>query len=163
MAAIVYNHDVAGLARRINRFIEELMHSSSAGGSQMTEHDQARLSTYFNALTTYVNHIVSEPLLDLPETHPREIVLDENPNVVSVENESVRDVIMLLELARDETVSGQSARMASTLVPFDKDRLMSIVEKADRFLTSYIQTTTPLDLPESSPMRAMTAPGRSGV
>ena len=159
----VYNHDVAGVHRRINRFIEELMKSASSAGSQVTSHDQTRLDSYLNAIVTYLDWVVAQPLLDLPETHPRQWDLDTDPSVQDVENESIRDVIAMMELARDETVNGQSARMASGLIPFDENRIRAVVAKAGMFLTDYIQVTTPLDLPESSPMRSMTQPGRTGV
>ena len=163
MAGITFNHDVAGIHRRINRFIVELMRSASSSGSQVSEHDQVRVQSYLTAINTYVQWVVGNPLLDLPETHPRQIDLDENPMIDEVENESMRDLITLMEIARDETVNGQSSRLASTLVPFDERRLTAVVQKAEQFLTMYVQTTTPLDLPESSPMRDMTAPGRTGV
>jgi len=89
--AFVYNHDVAGLHRRTNRFIEELQRSASSGGSQVSGHDMTRLGTYLQAITTYTDWVVSQPQLDLPETHPREWELDPNPTVADIENESVVD------------------------------------------------------------------------
>lgn len=159
----VYNHDVAGIHRRINRFILELDHSASAGTSQVSAHDQERLGAYLGAITSYVDWVVAQPQLDLPETHPRQHLLDANPNPSNGENESVRDLITLLEITRDEVVNGQSARHAAGLISFDEQRLRAVVAKAEAFLENYIQTVTPLDLPETSPMRAMVNPGKGGV
>ena len=144
----VYNHDVAGLYRRIIRFIEELLKSVSAGGSQVNTFDQTRLQTYLDAITSYQSWVTNQPLLDLPETHPRSYQLEDPPVVPSIENESVWDVLNLLEIMRDELTSGQSARNAANLTPFDSTRLTAIVEKVQAFLTNYIIPTTPLDLPE---------------
>lgn len=162
---ITYNHDVAGLYRRMNRFIEELARSVSSSGSQMNAFDQTRLATYLDAIDSYMNWVVSQPSLDLPETHPRVYTFAPSPAVKDedVENESALDVIRMLELARDETVNGQSARLGSGLITFDEIRLRAIVSKARNFLENYIATVTPLDLPESSPMKNMTQPGRTGV
>lgn len=158
-----YNHDVAGFWRRINRFITELDKSVSSTGSQMNEYDQERLLTYLTAIRTYHAWVVAQPQLDLPETHPRVIQLEPPESTGIAENESVRDVITLLEIARDELVNGQSGRVGSGITPFDSNRLIAVIDKAENFLTDYIQQVTPLDLPESSPMRAITEPGKGGV
>ena len=160
---IVYNHDVAGIHRRINRFISELTLSASSNISMTNDHDQARLQTYLDAIRTYRDWVVDQPLLDLPETNQRTIQLDANPAQQTVENESIVDVIRMLELARDEIVNSQSARHASGLIPFDEARLTALVEKIQAFLDNYIAIATPLDLPESSPMRGISGPGRTGV
>jgi site-specific recombinase XerC len=159
----VFNHDVAGLQRRINRFIYEMIKSVSNAGSLMNEFDQTRLATYLVAIRAYIGWVVSQPQLDLPETSPREYVLDPNPTYDMVENESIVDVVRMLELTRDEVVNSQSARNSSGLNKFDTARMLAVVDKVEAFLKNYIQTITPLDLPESSPMRAQSGPGRTGV
>lgn len=159
----VYNHDVAGLQRRINRFIVEMLKSVSNSGSMMNEFDQTRLSSYIGAIKAYVAWIVSQPQLDLPETSPRAYSLDENPTYDLVENESVVDVVRMLELVRDEVVHSQSARQSSGLIKFDEVRLLAVVNKVEAFLKTYIAEVTPLDLPESSPMRAAATGGKTGI
>lgn len=159
----VYNHDVAGLHRRINRFVVEMAKSVSNSVSQFTQYDQDRLLSYLNAIRAYVNWVVSQPLLDLPETSPREYTLDSNPTWEVVENEAVVDVLRMLELVRDEIVHGQSARLSSSLIKYDVDRLNAIVDKIEAFINAYVATITPLDLPESSPMRSVATSGRTGV
>ena len=94
----VYNHDILGLHRRINRFIEEVSKSTSSAGSQVNAHDQLRLSTYLNAIRGYHDWVIAQPLLDLPETHPRQWKLQDNPTVPDIENESAIDVVNMLEL-----------------------------------------------------------------
>ena len=160
---IVYNHDVAGIHRRINRFIEELLKSASSNISMTNAHDQTRLQTYLDAIRTYRDWVVAQPLLDLPETNQRAITLDTDPPEQIVENESVVDVVRMLQLARDEIINSQSARHASGLIAFDEARLTALVDKIHNFLADYIAVATPLDLPESSPMRGISGPGRTGV
>jgi hypothetical protein len=159
----VYNHDVAGLHRRINRFIVEMAKSVSNSVSQFTDYDQARLLSYLGAVRAYVTWVVNQPLLDLPETSPREYVLDPNPVWDIVENEAVVDVLRMLELVRDEITNGQSARLSSSLVKFDVNRISAIVDKIEAFINDYVAVITPLDLPESSPMRAVATAGKTGV
>ncbi len=161
--ATVLNHDIAGLCRRINRFIVELHLSVSSGVHEVNEFDQARLQHYLAAARAYRDWVVGQPHLDLPETHPRPIEIGPDPDVSAVENESVRDVINLMELCRDELVNSQSARYPAGLIKFDDARAMSIIEKCQKFLDEYIAKVQPIDMPESSPSQPMSGPGATGI
>lgn len=158
-----YNHDVAGLHRRINRFMIEAQKSGSSSTSQMSEWDVERILTYLGAIETYASWVVSQPHLDLPETSPREIPLDANPVLAIVENESISDIVRMMEIARDEITKSQSSRQSNGLIKFDENRLLGVVGKIRAFITDYVQQVTPLDLPESSPMREVSGLGRNGV
>lgn len=160
---IVYNSDVAGLHRRINRFIVEMAKSASNQSSLMSEFDQNRLSSYLSAIRSYVGWIVAQPQLDLPETSPKEYALDADPEVPVVENEAIVDILRMLEVAREEMVNGQSARMPCGLIKFDVARLDAIISKLESFLQNYVSVVTPLDLPESSPSRPIQSKGATGV
>ena len=162
-AGTVYNQDVRGLASRINRFITELMLSSSANLANVSEFDAGRLESYIKAIRTYHDWVIGQPALDLPETAPRLYELDANPVVPLVENEAIRDTIVMLEVARDEVINSQSARMPVGLLSFDSDRISRVVDKVEAFLNAYIREVQPLDLPESSPQRAMAPTGKLGV
>ncbi len=160
---IVYNHDISGFSRRINRFIVELIKSVSSSSSLVNNFDQTRLQSYIGALRGYLAWVNEQPQLDLPDTHPRSYALDADPEVPDMENESMVDAVRMLELARDELCRSQSARNASGLLTFDSDRLEAIVNKVDSFLNTYIAEVTPLDFPESSPQTELTGPGQTGV
>jgi hypothetical protein len=160
----VYNHDVKGLCERLNRFREEVYKSVSSGLAGMNQFDVARLTSYINAIRTYQAWVLAQPQLDLPETHPREYLVE--PAIAmndSVESEDANMILTLLGLASDELANCQSARMPSGLISFDSDRLKAVVDKTEAFLVSYVQVATPLDLPESSPQEPMTGPGKLGV
>ena len=160
---MVYNQDVRGLASRINRFITEVALCASSNLANMSEFDQTRLEAYIAAMRAYQGWIVAQPHLDLPETAPRQYALDADAEVPTVDNEAVRDVLVMLQVARDELISSQSARMPTGLLPFDADRVTRVVDKVEAFLNQYIRVVQPLDLPESSPARAMTPTGKTGV
>jgi two-component system osmolarity sensor histidine kinase EnvZ len=70
---ITYNTDIDGLVRRINRFITEIFLAQSSGLSKTAAFDVARMQSYTKAIRQYVAWVVQMPLLDLPETGPREI------------------------------------------------------------------------------------------
>lgn len=159
----VLNHDVDGIYRRVNRFIVEARDSTSAGMSQIAAADLARLKTYTASILAYVAWVASQPELDLPETAPRKIALDDAPVVKLIENDDLADVLKLMVIARDELVNSQSARRAAGMIPFDRVRLEAVVKKIDDFLANYVAKISPLDLPESSPMRELSGAGRTGI
>ena len=157
------NTDVVGLNERIRRFLMEVMKSASANSSQVKEADLSRLKSYLSSLRSYLDHVSREPELDLPETNPKVYTLKPLPALADIENESLADCCRLLELSREELVHSQSARLASGIIAFDKDRQVKIIEKAERFIKDYIEVVTPLDLPESSPMDPITPHGKLGI
>lgn len=161
--AVVLNHDIAGLCRRINHFIVELQKSVSSGVAFLNEFDQERLQAYLKAVRTYRDWVIAQPQLDLPKTHPREIEVGENPASPDVENEAIRDLVYLMELCRDEMVNSQSARLPAGLIAFDDKRAMSILDKCQNFLDDYIKKVLPLDLPESQPSKPLTGAGATGI
>lgn len=161
-ATSTYNIDVHSIVRRYNRILEEIARSQSSGVSFTNPFDVNRIASYVVAMRNFQNFVVAQPLLDCPETGPTEIALPENPRMPVLENESMMDVINLVEIARDEVANSQSARMPTNLLKFDKDRQDSYLGKIEQ-LMMYIASSEPLDLPESSPMQDVTGSGRQGV
>ncbi len=160
---ITLNQDIAGLHSRINRAIEEVHKSVSSGVVDYREADKTRLLTYLGGLDAYHQWVIDQPQLDLPESHPHEYELDVNPTPGLVENDAANDIIRILEAGREEIVNSQSARLPSGLVIFDSTRLFAIVEKTRKLVNDYIDSVQPLDLPESSPKRGKSGPGRKGI
>lgn len=161
--AEVLNQDIVGLHARINRFITEFYHSVGSSVSQMTTADIGRAVSYLDALDTYHAWIIAQPELDLPESHPTTYALEDNPTIESIENESVNDLIRMFETMRNEMINGQSSRRPAGLISFDSGRLTALSQKARSFLTSYVQVSTPLDLPESSPQEETSGKGKLGI
>jgi hypothetical protein len=147
------NTDVYGLVRRINRFIVEIMKSQSSGVSQTISFDVQRARSYLGAVVAYHDWVVAQPFIDLPSP----------PVVPLFENESLYDLCMLLELAREELANSQSSQLSSNLISFDSSRLMAIIGKASKFITDYVTVVDPLDQPETSPMTLTTGQGLLGV
>jgi hypothetical protein len=160
---MTYNTDVYGLVRRINRFIEEVVKSQSSGVSKTSTFDVSRMRSYIMAMRAYLNWVTSQPELDLPETGPRPTNLPVSPVIPLIENESLYDVAVLFELARDELANSQSSRMSSNLIGFDAARFTAILDKSDKFIDEYVTAVDPLDLPETSPSKEVTGKGMQGV
>ncbi len=159
----VLNHDILFIYDMLNRYVVEMTHSQSNGVSGMIEHDRVRMNSYLQALRIKKNWVVSQPILDLPETHPRPWELEPIPPVENLESEVVNQFIRLLEALRTEMINSQSARLASTLLPADATRFDAVIEKMQTFMDDYVVVATPLDLPESSPMQNLSGPGLGGV
>jgi hypothetical protein len=161
-ATTTYNIDVHSVVRRYNRFIVEIQKSQSSGISQSMPYDVTRIKSYIASMNAFLNFIVSQPLLDCPETGPTEMPLPPHPTVVAMENDSAYDLLQLIEIARDEIVGSQSSRLPTNLLKFDYDRQIAYLAKLTNLL-QYVANVEPLDLPESSPMDAVTGTGQQGV
>jgi len=148
--AIIFNSDVAGICRRIDTFVKEMVESQSQGVTHMIKADQVRLAGYLTSIDVFAAWVTSQPQLDLPKTHPQDSALPDPPVVPDMENNDVKDAVILLSMAREELRMSQSASLASGLVPFDMVRLTAIVTKVRQLLETYIVTQTPLDMPESA-------------
>jgi hypothetical protein len=163
------NHDVYSLCTRIHRFCQEIHHSASSGAADlMSSWDAIRLKDYIRAIRTYRQWVTSQPFLDLPETHQgegRELEFPDSKleRLPEVDNLSVVDCCNLLSVCQNELIHSQSSRQASGLIEFDAKRLDAIIDKVESLLTDYIEQATPLDMPESSPSRVMSGPGKTGI
>lgn len=162
LATTTYNTDVHSIVRRYNRALVEVYKSQSSGVSQTLPFDVTRIKGYLANINSFLDWIVAQPLLDCPETGPSEIPLPTNPSINYIENESAFDVMQLIMIARDEIANSQSARIPTNLVIFDFNRQKAYLKKISNLL-DFIETSEPLDLPESSPMVAMSGPGNQGV
>lgn len=159
----IYNHDLVGIVQRLDRFRFELWKSVSSGGSELNQFDKDRLYDYLSSLNRYLDWVVAQPQLDLPESHPREFEVPEAPADVIVESEVVNDILRIMSVTRTEIVDSQTARKAAGLISFDEIRLRALLTKLKNFLDGYVADATPLDLPESSPQAAMSGAGNKGA
>jgi hypothetical protein len=161
--AEINNHDIVSLYNRIQRFITETIKSTSSQTSEVNAFDFGRVNTYLDALDALHGHIINQPQLDLPKTSPKTYSLEPAVDYPAVENENVNDMMRMFLLARDELINSTSARLPAGLNSFDSDRLTAIIEKIRLFLSEYVDTSTPLDMPESAPKRPSSGSGRTGI
>lgn len=159
----VYNYQVAGLIRRLRRFRYETVKAASSALASVNDADFTRAKSYLNAAGMYVDWVVSVPQLDLPESSPRIIDLGEPEELPLAENEALIDLMTMYDLLELEIGNSQSARMGDSMISHDEKRVRALLEKMDLFLDNYVSAVLPLDVPESTPKRAQTGPGRTGV
>jgi len=159
----IYNQDVYGLIRRLRRFRYETVKADSSGLADVNQFDIARAQSYLTAVKTYLDWVVNQPQLDLPETAPRAFELPSREDLPMPENESLVDLMHLYDSLEEELANCQSARHGTGVISHDEQRVRAIVTKMENFIANYVQPTQPLDLPESAPKREMTGEGRKGV
>ena len=156
------NTDIDGFVRRANRYIMEIAKAQSSSVSGTMTFDIVRAESYLAGLRKYVNYITGQPILDLPETGPSEIDLPPKVVVPRMENDSSYDLCALFKLMVDELSDSQSSRIPTNLLPFDKLRIVAIMDRADNFIDAFIKIVDPLDNPETSPGTPSTGPGLRG-
>lgn len=159
----IHNHDVAGLIRRLRRFRYETVKADSSMLADVNKFDLQRAKSYITACRTYLDWIVAQPQLDLPESAPRGFQLPDSKDLPEPENESLYDVVNMYDALEEEIANSQSARMGSGVISHDEGRIRAILDKLDNFILNYVEPTQPLDLPESAPKRESTGDGRKGV
>lgn len=162
---ITQNLDVAGISSRLSRFMSEALKCQSANVAHVMIHDLSRLYSYLAACRTYKQWIIANPQLDTPEFHPRNIETDcpSLPAIDAVENESIKDWVRLAYALHYEMVNSQSSRMSTGLISHDARRFDDIIAKMENFLKDYVETTLPVDLPETVPLRNSVTPGNTGI
>jgi hypothetical protein len=160
---ITNNFQIAGLIQRLRRFRYETVKSASSGLADVNSHDFARAKSYLASAVAYIDWIVSQPQLDLPETTPTPYDLAEPETLDMPENEALVDLMRLYDLMEKEIGNSQSSRYGDGLISHDEKRMRAMLEKMNAFLDTYVSTIQPLDLPESAPLRGQTGPGRTGI
>ena len=157
------NMDIFGLCRRMRRYRYELAYSVSSGVAFMKKEDADRLRSYLAGLSSYKQWFQAEPDLDLPESSPKSYDIGEPEKLPTVENESIVDLINMLDTCEHELLHSQSSRLSGRLISHDERRVDALLAKCSSFLEQYISQVLPLDLPESSPLRPESGPGRKGL
>jgi hypothetical protein len=160
MAEELYNDDILGITDRIDRFLQEINKSQSANLSEYHAADLGRLKSYLSNLTVYVDWVVGQPQLDLPETSPLSLEIPALPDMPEADNPMVKDIIRLVVRMRGEILRSQSARRSTGLVKFDEERMRAVIAKCENYLEAYVEAVNPIDLPESSPDVPVTGPGK---
>lgn len=157
------NHDLVALHARVVRMAYELNKSQSAGRSGFNPFDIDRMAQYTKEFKSKINWMQSQPLLDLPESHPKYWELELFPALPVVENDDINDIIRMLELLAVELLNSASSRDSSKLGEFDHKRCMAMVQKIENYMADHVAQATPIDLPESSPRDMLSGPGKTGI
>lgn len=160
--AETYNEDVKFLDSRARKFRQEAYHCQSNGLAMMLEDDKIRQRSYVQSMRDGILHVQSLPIQDLPESHPEVMELPELPALASVENDICNKLIQHWENFIIELRRSASSRLANALMVHDENRLIKILDRIDSTL-NYADTDLPLDLPDSSPSKSVSPPGRGGV
>lgn len=164
VTAQTYNHDVFGLVNRLFRFVDELSKAASSNVPDVLQADQNRFLSYIQAARNFIGWVESAPQLDLPKSYLQIYTIDyPQPVVPDLENESVKDLVIMFQMMIREISDSQSSRLPSGLNKYDSNRVKGLLDKSELFIKNYIQTTDPIDLPETSPTFAVAPAGKQGI
>jgi hypothetical protein len=141
----------------------ETVKATSSPLAHVNEHDLRRAKSYLAAAESYLNWIVSQPQLDLPESSPTLIDLGDPQDLDMPENEALADLMAMYDRLEKEIGWSQSSRMGDSIISHDENRIRALLSKMNLFLDDYVSQVLPLDVPESSPLREQTGPGQQGV
>ena len=158
----VYNHDVVSMLAQVQRFMKEMSLSVSSNLSEFSTADRTRLVSYITRLKGFKEWVVDQPELDLPESSPREFLVEDADVVTDIENLDITQIGRLLHVLIIELGNSQSARKPAGLTVHDAKRFDTIVAKIESFL-EFVEEEEALDLPESSPKAPMSGAGNSGT
>lgn len=158
----IQNMDCAAVLARIQRFREEFVKSQSSPLAHYLGADLVRARTYLDNLLALMSHYEADPQLDLPEWAPHDIEVADPIPLDKPENEMVVDMARLVDALHFEVMHSQSAGMATSVISHDLKRWRDVISKMHSYL-DYAESVSPVDLPESSPTRMSTGPGRTGT
>lgn len=158
--AQVKNINVAHLGMYLGDFLTEMIKSESADVRGMSAHDLRRLKEYLTASLRYLDYVVTAGAgngenrgpLDMPVTSPHLwTVQDPDEIPEDMENHAVHEICGMLSALMLEIYGSQSAHINMGFYNSDVVRITGVIEFISSFLTSYVETSTPLDLPETVP------------
>lgn len=161
--AEIRNLDLVYLADKVARYAFEVLYSASSDMAFTSAFDIERMAAYLGDMKAAIAHFNEAPLMDRVESHPMSHPIKPFPEIRDMESDELDHVVRMLQATYVEIINSQSARIGNGLAPFDTRRLLALVTKVEKWLTDYVKTRQPMDLPESTPMQAPVLAGNLGV
>lgn len=159
----VLNPDLVGVDALYNRIMEECYHCNSSSINEINKHDKIRNLSFLSALRYKFDYLEGLDELDTPKVHPRPYATRADAVVELVENEAINELLIKYGIARDELRNSASARAGSGIKGFDLTRQRALLTDIENYLTQYVENSLPLDFVESSPRRAVSPKGKTGI
>ena len=150
---VIYNMDIDSMVRKVDVVIEELTRSQSQPISEFREADMVRIKSYMIAAESFLEWVEQQPELDLVKWHPTALVTPAAPEVPEMQNQCLRDIVMLWTVFRHTLVYAVSAQAPTGLTAADLVRARAILEKMGMYIEA-VEGLGPIDAPET----AQTAP-----
>jgi len=149
------NFDVTGVVDRLDRILYELCNSESATTNDFNEYDQARFTTMWGEVQTYITAIQAQSRLDLPHSYPamysfRYVSKDTSVDWEGTKNSFVRDLCRLVANAMVQWSRSESADQSNRYIPADENRWNLIFNRGNAMVETYAKEALPGDKPESS-------------
>lgn len=148
----VLNIHCRGIIERADAAVVNSLRCESANLNELRPHDEKRFRDVIRELRSYIAWAESEPVLDLPKSHPTPLELEHVGTDVprKIVNRSVRDFAALFELVIKESSESETAHSGSGINPHDLLRLRAILDQAES-LIDFMVNVEPVDRPETFP------------
>lgn len=145
----MYNLNLASHADNVATYVAEMSKMASGDLPHLSPADRERVQGYLNAMKTELDYINNFPQLDLPHHDPRIIELNPIPDQREFENQFLTTFDRLLRAYHRESTLCVSARDSSGIVAPDFKRLDDILSAAVSYDSQYVDSTNPIDSPET--------------
>jgi len=146
---ITKNIDVRLLGRTILLFRDEVLKSASSGVFNVDAYDMARLESYIARLEKDLAHVISQPKLDLPKSHPNVIPMEDLPTDYNLDSPAVEYVLRIFDAGYFELVNSQSSDLSNGLEVADSGRVSKLLERLKGWVATLKQTQE-IDAPEQA-------------
>lgn len=148
----VLNLHARGIIERADAAVVNALKCESANLNSVRPYDEKRFRNVIRELRSYINWANSEPLLDLPKSHPSPLELEHVGQEESrrIVNRSVRDFAGLFELMIKEVSESETAHAGSGINQFDLVRITALLDQAES-LVDFMVNVEPIDRPETFP------------
>lgn len=156
------NIDIRAMYNDIRKYRKEAYLNQSNGVQAFHPKDIERQKSYIAALRSRLEKAVRTPVPDKPETHPSPYTLVDMEVLPEVENETSNTMVQKWHDIAMELVDSQSSRYAASMLSFDAERIEDLIVDLEDEI-EYAENSLPLDLPDSSPTKAIAPPGQRGT
>lgn len=145
----ITNPDANNLIYWCDSYLIEFSRAQSSTRRDTTAADFRRLKECVAALRARTEHFFGIPELDRPKYHPEDIPVVPPPTLNRIENADMQHVIDSLVAIRIQTSFMDSAERASGLSSYDRDRMITELDKLDKFLDEVLAPKPTHDLPDA--------------
>lgn len=167
---ITYNDYVGPIVRKLNRAYVEMSRSLSERTNDITQADQARLTSYINSIDKLITTAAAEPVGDYPISHREmEYPIEALPEADAVvpENEIAELIMNQIRRMRFEVAHGQTSRMPTSVHQNDDtsdlERWRQYLTRMRNLLSQYVSAHKPQDYPATSPSKPVGESPSAGI
>jgi len=149
----VRNTDVKWVVDHIKVFVRQMEKSSSARHWGMNTDDQKRAKQYIDRTIKAIEHVISQPDMDTPQTDPESLDILPLPSAEEIVSPAVRRLVRYFRIMHNELVRSQSAQQSGGLSNPDVARARNYMARATNLIDTYVAGEEAMDIPEGTELQ----------